>query len=328
MPVERPTYADVTEARRRIAPHIVRTPLHHYPSLDSLLEANVHVKHENYQRLGVFKVRGGINLVTLLSEEERRRGVATASTGNHGQSIAYAARLFDTNAVVAVPEGANPGKVESIRAMGAQVVFHGKTFDDSREYAERLSAEEGYRYIHAVNEPALIAGVGTYCLEIIEDLPDVDAIVVPIGGGSGACGVCIVAKAVNPRIKVIGVQAASAPAAYQSWKEGRLIEAPTNTTAEGLATGTGYELTQGILRELLDDFVLVSDDEMDRAIVLLLEKAHSLTEHAGAAPLAGALKVKEHLHGKRVALVVSGGNISLEHLRAALGRGQVVAGPC
>ena len=191
----------------------------------------------------------------------------------------------------------------------------------------RLSKKESYRYIDAVNEPALIAGVGTYCLEIIEDLPDVDTIIVPVGGGSGACGVCITAKALNPSIQVMGVQAAKAPAVYLSWKGGRLIEAPTTTKAEGLATGTGYELTQSILSELLDDFVLVSDEEMDRAVVLFLEKTHSLTEHAGAASLAGAIKVKERLEGKRIALVVSGGNISLEHLRTALAPGREVAGP-
>ena len=316
--MDRPTLQDVFEARQRISPYVVRTPLHHYLSLDELLGAEIYVKHENHQRLGAFKVRGGVNLVSQLSDEQRQRGVVSASTGNHGQSIAYAAGIFGAKAIIAVPEGANPGKVESMRNLGADVIFHGSVFEESREYAERLAREEGYRYIHAVNEPMLIAGVATYTLEIVEELPDVDVIIVPVGGGSGACGVCIVSKAVNPDIEVIGVQAAKAPAAYLSWKEGRIVEAPMETAAEGLATSMGYELAQDILGDLLDDFVLVSEEEMEQAIVLHLEKTHNLMEHAGATSLAAGLKIKERLAGKKVALVASGGNISLEHLRAAL----------
>lgn len=316
----RPTLQDIIEAKARIAPYVWRTPLHRYLGLDALLDARVYVKHENHQRLGAFKVRGGVNLMAQLSAEEKARGVITASSGNHGQSIAFAASVFGVDAIVAVPEGANTGKVESIRSLGARVLFHGSHFDVAREHAERLAQEEGYRFVHAVNEPELIAGVGTYALEIIEDLPRVDVIVVPLGGGSGACGAGIVAKAINPGIQVIAVQAEAAPAAYLSWKEGRLVEASMETVAEGLATSMGYELTQSILREVLDDFVLVSDSEMAEAVVTHLEKTHNLTEHAGAASLAAALKIKERLRGKNVALVMSGGNISLEHLRAALAR--------
>ncbi|MCI0441427.1 MAG: threonine/serine dehydratase [Chloroflexi bacterium] len=315
---ERPTLQDIIAARKRISPYVVRTPLHHYLSLDKLLDAEVYIKHENHQELGAFKVRGGINLVSQMTPEERARGVATASSGNHGQSIAYAARAFGVRAIVAVPEGANPGKVESIRNLGAEIIFHGSHFDVAREFIERLAKEEGYCYVHAVNEPRLIAGVGTYSLEIIEDLPDVDVIIVPLGGGSGACGACIVAKSVNPNIQVIAVQAEKAPAAYLSWKAGRIVEAPMESEAEGLATSSGYELTQSILRDLLDDFLLVSEEEMNEAIVLHLEKTHNLVEHAGAASLAAALKLKDRLRGKKVALVASGGNISMRHLKAAL----------
>ena len=316
--MDRPTLVDVLEARRRIAPHVVRTPLLRHLALDKLLGAQVYVKHENFQRLGAFKVRGGINLVSQLSDDERRRGVATASSGNHGQSIAYAARAFGARAIVAVPESANPGKVESIRNLGAEVIFHGDVVDDSRVYVERLAREEGYRYIHAANEPQLIAGFGTYTLEIIEDLPEVDVIIVPVGAGSGACGACIVAKAINPAIEIVGVQAARAPAAYLSWKEGRVVEAPMESMAEGLATRMGYELPQGILRDLLDDFVLVSEEEMQRAIVMHLETTHTLTEHAGAASLAAALNMRDRLAGKNVVLVASGGNISVDQLKAAV----------
>lgn len=314
----RPTLHDVISARGRIAPYVWRTPLHHYLGLDALLDAEVWVKHENHQRLGAFKMRGGINLLSRLTDEEKRRGVITASSGNHGQSIAYAAGILGVKCIVCVPEGANPGKVEAIQNLGAEVVHHGPYFDITNEYAQRLAKEEGYRYIHAVNEPLLIAGVGTYTLEILEDLPNVDYIIVPLGGGSGACGACIVAKSVNPDIKVVAVQAESAQAAYLSWKAGDIVEAPMESAAEGLATGRGYELPQSILRDLLDDFILVSDAEMERAIVTHLEKTHNLTEHAGAASLAGALKIKDRLRGKKVALVISGGNLSLDHLKTAL----------
>ena len=314
----RPTLHDVIQARGRIAPYVWRTPLHRYLGLDALLDAQVWVKHENHQRLGAFKMRGGINLLSQLSAEEKARGVVTASSGNHGQSIAYAAGILGIKCVVCVPEGANPGKVEAIESLGARVVHNGPYFDLTNEYAQRLAKEEGYRYVHAVNEPMLIAGVGTYTLEILEDLPDVDCIIVPLGGGSGACGTCIVAKSVNPDIEVIAVQAEQAQAAYLSWKTGELATAPMESAAEGLATGRGYELPQSILRELLDDFILVSDEEMERAIVIHLEKTHNLTEHAGAASLAGALKIKDRLRGKKVALVMSGGNLSLAQLRAAL----------
>ena len=314
----RPTLHDVIQARGRIAPYVWRTPLHHYLALDELLDAEVWVKHENHQRLGAFKMRGGINLLSQLTDAEKQRGVITASSGNHGQSIAYAAGILGIKCIVCVPEGANPGKVESIQSLGAQVIHHGPYFDITNEYAERLAKEEGYRYVHAVNEPMLIAGVGTYTLEILEDLPDVDYIIVPLGGGSGACGTCIVAKSVNPDIKIIAVQAESAQAAYRSWKTGEIATAPMESVAEGLATGKGYELPQGILRDLLDDFILVSDEEMEQAIVMHLKKTHNLTEHAGAASLAGALKIKDRLRGKKVALIMSGGNLSLDHLRKAL----------
>ena len=313
-----PTLQDIRDAAERIAPYVSRTPLHRYLSLDKLLGAEVYVKHENHQRLGAFKMRGGFNLISQLGEEDKRRGVITASTGNHGQSIAYAASVFGVKAVIVVPEGANPDKVESIRNLGAEIVFYGKDFDESREYVERASREEGYRYIHSANEPSLIAGVGTYALEIMEDLPDVEVIIAPIGGGSGACGVCIAAKGTNPDVRVIGVQAADAPAAYLSWRDGSIVESDMNTVAEGLATRTGFELTQEILRDMLDDFVLVSEREMNEAIVSHLQHTHNLTEHAGAASLAAAVKVRERLAGKKVALVVSGGNVTVAGLRAAL----------
>ena len=316
---DHPTLLDVIEAKRRIEPYITRTPLHHYPSLDKLLGAEVHVKHENHQLLGAFKLRGALNVISQLDAGERKQGVIAASTGNFGQGLAYAAGIFGVRASVVVPEVSNEGKVESMRRLGATIVFHGRDFDDSREHAERLSREEGYRYIHSANETGLVPGTGTYTLEIMEDLPDVEVIIVPVGGGSGVCGACVVAKGLNPAIQVVGVQSESAPAQYLSWKEGRVVESRMETEAEGLATGSGYEHTLSIMTELLDDFILVSEEELERAVVLHVENTHNLTEHAGAASLAAAVKIKDRLAGKKVALVMSGGNITTDQLRAALG---------
>jgi len=294
------------------------TPLHHYHGLSQLLGATVYVKHENHQPVGAFKVRGGINLIAHLSPEERQRGVITASSGNHGQSIAFASRLFDARATIMLPENANPVKVEAIRAIGAEIVFHGRDFDDAREFAESQAEKTGARFISSGDEPLLIAGVGTYVLEIIESLPEVETIIVPVGGGSGVSGCCIVAKTINPKIRVIGVQAEKAPSAYLSWKAGQHVEAKMETFAEGLATRAPFEVPQSIMRELLDDFILVSEDEMREAMRLLIEHTRNLPEAAGAAPLAGALKLKASLSGKTVALVMSGGNITLKQLREVL----------
>jgi threonine dehydratase len=313
-----PTFADVLAAKRRIAPYLRPTALYAYPALSELVGTEVWVKHENHQPVGAFKVRGGVNLLSQLDDDERRRGVIAASTGNHGQSVAYAARLFGVRAIVCVPEGANPVKLASMQALGAELVVHGRDFDEAREHCEALAAEHGYRYIHSGNEPLLIAGVATEALEILEEQPDIDVVIVPVGGGSGAAGTCVAAKGVRASIEVIGVQSEAAPAAYRSWKARRLVADQMETRAEGLATRVAFELPQQILREHLDDFVLVSEDELERTVVLMIEGTRNLVEPAGAAPLAAALRVRDRLAGKRVALVLSGGNISPAQLREIL----------
>ena len=313
-----PNFQDVLLARRQIRPYLLRTPLHSYPAINALLGTEVYIKHENYQPVGAFKVRGGINLISQLSPEERERGVIAASTGNHGQSVAYAARLFGVKARIVVPEGANPGKVAAMQGMGAEVFFHGARYDEARLHCEALAQEHGYRYIHSGNEPLLIAGVGTGILEMLEDEPGIEIIIVPVGGGSGAAGACIAANAINPAIRVIGVQSDASPAAYQSWRQHRLVEAPNHTFAEGLATATAFDLPQAILQEMLDDFMLVRDEEIMQAMVWMIERAHTLAEGAGAASLAAAYRIRDELGGKKVGLVCSGGNTSLEHLKQAL----------
>ncbi|WP_457636682.1 threonine ammonia-lyase [Oceanithermus sp.] len=257
------------------------TPTHRYPSLDRELGLAVWVKHENHQPVGAFKVRGGVNLVARLSAKQRAAGVIAASTGNHGQSVAFAARLFGVRAIVAVPEGANPTKVQAMRDLGAGVVFRGRSYDEARLWVEEEAARRGYRYIPGRNEPDLIAGVGTLTLEMLESQPELDVLFVPVGGGSGAAGAAVVAKALRPGIRVVGVQAEGAPAAYLSWKQRRPVEAPARTFAEGLATGVPFELPQRILRALLDDFVLVSDAEIQAAIRLYLEHTHNLARERG-----------------------------------------------
>jgi threonine dehydratase len=313
-----PTLADVLEARRSIAPYLERTPLLAHAGISALVGTETLVKHENHLPTGAFKVRGGLNLVGHLGEEERERGVITASTGNHGQSIAFAGRQFGVRVTVCVPERPNPAKLASMRALGAEIVEEGRDFDEARENCERLAVEQGRRYVHSGNEPQLIAGVGTHTLEILEQMPDVDAIVVPIGGGSGAAGASVVANAVAPACEVIGVQSEAAPAAFRSWKARSVHEDAMRTSAEGLATRVGFELPQRILWEHLDEFVLVTEDEIRDATRLMIEHTRNLVEAAGAAPLAAALKLRDRLAGKRVVLICTGGNVTLDQLRALL----------
>jgi len=313
-----PTLDDVRAAGRRIAPHLQPTPLYPHGALTELVGTKVFVKHENHLPTGAFKVRGGINLVSQLSEDERRTGVATASTGNHGQSIAFAAGRFGVHAIVCVPDGANPVKLAAMKRLGAELVVHGRDFDDAREHCEALAREHGYRYIHSGNEPHLIAGVGTATLELLETQPEVDVVIVPVGGGSGAAGACIAGKSIRPELEVIGVQSSAAPAAYRSWQARQLLEDRMETRAEGLATRVAFELPQRILWEHLDDFVLVDEDELGRAVLLMIEGTRNLVEPAGAAPLAAALRLRDRLAGKKVALILSGGNISPDQLRELL----------
>ncbi len=314
-----PTLADVLRARAAIAPYLRPTPTIEAASLGAALGCRAYLKCENLTPTGAFKVRGGVNLVATLTPEERARGVIAASTGNHAQSVAYAARLFGVRAVIYMPAEANPLKVAATRRLGAEVVLTGRDFDEARAAAEERAAREGMRYIHSANEPLLVAGVGTYALELLEAVPDLDVIFVPVGAGSGVLGTATVARAVNPAIRVVGVQSEGAPAVYLSWKEGRYVETERIATfAEGLATRQPFELPLQFLPHLVDELMLVSDDDLRAAILLLLETARQLVEGAGAASVAAALRRKEELAGKKVGLVLSGGNITLEQLREIL----------
>jgi threonine dehydratase len=315
-----PTLGDVEEAQRHIYPHLRATPTFRYSGLDDLLGTETSVKHENHHPTGAFKVRGGVNLISHLDDETRRRGVICASTGNHGQSVAFASRIFGTPAIVVAPENANPVKVQAMRGFGAEMVFFGPDFDAAREHCEDLARQHGYRYIHSGDEPLLIAGVGTAYLELLNEAPDVDVIFVPIGGGSGAAAACVVTAAVKPSVRVVGVQSEAAPAAYRSWHRRQLLEDRMGTYAEGLATRTAFELPQQIMWQMLHEFVLVSEDEIRTAQALMIESTRNLIEAAGAATLAAALRMRDELRGKRVALVASGGNVSPAQLVEVLTR--------
>jgi threonine dehydratase len=317
--VEPPTIEDVYRARKVLRRYIDPTPLLRPHQLSRLLGFDVLVKMESLLPTGSFKVRGGLHLVSQLSQEEREAGIIAASTGNHGQSLAYAASVFGVRAIIGAPEGSNEFKLRAMEALGADVVIQGKDYDEAREWVEREAREKGYRYVHSANEPLLIAGVATAALEVLEEEPEVDTFLVPVGGGSGASAYCTVVKSLKPSARVIGVQSDKAPAFYRSWKERRMVEMPSSDTfAEGLQTRVPFELTMKILWDRLDDFLLVSDDEMKRAIVTYLSEAHVVAEGAAAAPLAAAYRYRKRWRGRKVVLVLSGHNITLASLRQLL----------
>ena len=309
--------AAAAEAAKSVVYRTLRpTALLAHPVLNQRLGLEVRVKHENHNPTGAFKVRGGLNLVANLRGDERR-GVITATTGNHGQSIAMACQREGVPCTIVTPVGNNPEKTAAMRAYGATVVEHGKDFDEARERVEELQRTSGLRYVHSANEPLLIAGVATYGLEIFDDWPDVDVILVPIGGGSGACGCALARSWRGSRAEVIGVQAAGADAFARSWRTGTRVQGEVAATfAEGMATRVTFDLTYDILRRELDDIVTLTEEEIAGGVRLALEATHNLAEGAGAAPLAAAWKLRDRLRGKRVVCVMSGGNID----RATLAR--------
>jgi threonine dehydratase len=289
-----------------------------HPGIEAALGTEAWVKHENLQPVGAFKVRGGMNLVAGLDADARSRGVIAASTGNHGLSLAYACSLFTVPCTIVMPRNPNPSKRDAIAERGARIVEEGADFDAARRHCEELSRCDGARYVHSGDEPELIAGVATLTLEMLEQVPDLDVLFVPIGGGSGASGACIVARELSPRLRVIGVQSEASPAAYRSWRDGRLQEAPNATWAEGLAVGTAFAMPHAVLRAHLADFLLVSDEQISAAVRDFLRLTRTVAEGAGAASLAGAMCMRAELTGLKVGIVCSGGNLSPEQLRTLL----------
>ena len=318
-----PTFAAVEEAAAFIGEHLAPTPLIYCYKLSQLLGCSYHAKCENLQPVGAFKVRGGVNLIGRLSPAVRPRGVISASTGNHGQSLAYAGQLFGVPVVIYGPKhNSNPAKVAAMQTLGAEVRLVGRDFDEARAAVEREAQGAGYRYVHSANEPLLIAGVGTMGLEIFAALPEVEVLIVPVGGGSGICGISLVARHLNPAVEIIGVQSESAPVCYRAYQQRRLdVEAPMTTRHEGLATRVPFAMTSQMMWELVDRFELVTDEEIDAAIGLLAREAKLVAEGAGAAALAAALKIRESLAGKKVVGILSGGNAPTDHLARILQHG-------
>ncbi len=313
------TFHGIIAARKVVTRFLKSTPLTHYPELSEKLGFQANIKHENHLPTGSFKVRGGINFMSNLPTDQKKQGVVTATRGNHGQSITYAAAQFGVKATVVVPRGNNPEKNSAMRAFGAELIEHGADFDEARELCDTLQAERGLYYVHPCMEPALIHGVGTYSLEIFESLPNVHTIIVPIGGGSGVCGAITVAKAINPNVKIIGVQAENAPAIYRSWKEGEHIETDScNTIADGLATRVPFKLPFSIIKDGIHDIVTVSEEEIRTGIRTALRWTHNLAEGAGAAALAAAFKLSDTLAGQNVVMIMSGGNLDTKTLKEVL----------
>ncbi len=315
-----PNPQDIAAALAPVHAHLPPTPLIRCPALSERFGCDLSLKCESFQPVGAFKVRGGVYLVSRLAAEDRKGGLISASTGNHGQSIAYAGRLFAAPVVIYAPAvGANEAKLDAMRHLGADVRQHGKDFDEAREQVEQASAAEGLRYIHSANEPDLIAGVGTMGLEILDEAPQTQIIVAPIGGGSGAAGISLAVAVRGVSTEVIGAQSAQAPAAWHAWSEKRLdVEAGMSTRHEGLATRVPFQMTMEILWERLQDFVLVQDSVIDNAVRWLASDAHLVAEGAGAAAVAALDGLGDRIAGKRVVAVVTGGNLPLERYASLL----------
>lgn len=306
----------VYEARMVLQKHLQPSQLIHYQGLSNLLGCNVYIKHENQNLTGSFKIRGGINVMSHI-KQMGISGVVTFSTGNHGLSVATSAKMFDVPVIIVVPEGANPAKVQLIKDTGAQVVQAGKTFDESALVVADISEFKGYYYVHPANEPHLINGVGTEFLEIIEALPNIDAIVLPLGGGSEVASAVTCFNVLKPEVDIYAVQAQASCGAFKSWQGQKVIESENTTFAGGFATGSAYSTTFDIYKQSLTDFVLLSEQEILQSIALASFYTHNLVEGAGASTIFAAWKLKEKLRGKNVVLQFSGANASVGEIQEA-----------
>jgi threonine dehydratase len=314
----------VLQARKRIREHLPKTPLRRYPMLDEAVGYGIKiwVKHENHQPAQTFKVRNALAALTCLTDEEKKRGVIGATRGNHGAALAWAGQMLRVPVTVCIPRGNNPEKNEAMRGFGAEVVEEGDDYDAAVQVADRLIRERGVTLIHATNNRHVIAGAGTMALEMLEQQPALDAMVLSVGGGSQAVGALTVARAMRPGLTVFGVQAEGAPAIHDSWHAGKPLLGATraHTFADGLATRNTYEMTFAALREGLTGFVKVSENAIADSVRLLLRTTHNLAEGAGACGLAGLFSLRDSLAGKSVGVSLSGSNIDHETLRRVLAR--------
>jgi threonine dehydratase len=324
------TFEHVRAARERQSPYVLRTPTEHSPDLSGMVGHEVFLKLENLQRTGAFKLRGAISCLLAMDPSERQRGVLTASAGNHGQGVALAAKLLSVPATVVLPIGAPLAKISAIQRHGAEVVLEGAAYDVAHQYALQLAHERRQAYIHAFADPDVMAGQGAVAMEVLEDVPDLDLLVVPVGGGGLISGMAVAARALRPTIKIVGVQAAGSSALADAFHSGQLRTGGASTIADGIAVQAPSPRTFAIIRSLVDDIVTVSDEAIARTIVLLLERHKLLAEGAGAAALAALVETAIApglvAPGARACAVVSGGNIDPILLGKVLQHGMASAG--
>jgi threonine ammonia-lyase medium form len=314
------TFTDVRAAAERLRGVANRTPVMTSRTFNALVGREVFFKCENFQRAGAFKFRGAYNRLSRLSDEEKRRGVVAFSSGNHAQGVALAAKLLNIPAAIVMPDDAPPVKLAATRGYGAEVIVYDRLTGSREEIATRLSQERGLTLVPPFNDPYIIAGQGTAALELLEDVPDLDALVVPVGGGGLISGCAIAAKNLRPQIAVYGVEAEGADDARQSLRENRIISIPPPTTiADGIRTQSVGALTFAIMRQLLSDIVLVSDDEIMDALRFVLPRMKLVVEPTGAVPIAAVMQNRIPANLKRVGIIVSGGNIGMELLGSLVG---------
>ena len=313
------SFRSILEARRKIRNLVTKTPTYLSNVFSQRTGAEVYLKLECFQPVGVFKIRGAVNKICSLSQAELERGLITASSGNHGLAVAYAAKIYGAKAVVVVPENAVKEKVEALESYGADIVKYGKDYDEAYSKALEIQKEAGTTFVHPFEDPLVVAGQGTVGLELLEDVPDLNAIIVPVGGGGLISGISIAAKTLNPELRIVGVQSEGAPAVYRSWRAGKIVEVDSvNTVADGLAARKPLDLTFGIIKRYVDTVLLVSEEEIGEAVLALLHNAHILAEPSGAASLAALLFKYHPKPEEKVAVIISGANISIDYLTSLL----------
>ncbi|TVR64041.1 MAG: threonine ammonia-lyase [Gemmatimonadales bacterium] len=320
-----PTLQDVRDARERVQGHIVLTPCTRTLVFDDLIPSTLYFKFENLHRTGSFKERGALNRLLTLSDEERERGVITASAGNHAQAVAFHARQLGIPATVLMPETTPLVKVSNTRRHGAEVILHGQRFSEAIEESRRLQVERNLVMVHAFDDEMIVAGQGTVALEILEQTPDVDTVVVPVGGGGLISGIALTLKALKPSVRVVGVEVEAAPSAHRSLDAGHIVQVETGETlADGIAVKAPGAVTFPLLQRYVDDLVLVGEEEIARAILLLLEREKSMVEGAGAAGLAALISDRIPVAAREtVVAVLCGGNIDVNILSRIIDRGMV-----
>ena len=310
------TLRDFEEVRARIAPHVKHTPLLTSRQLSERTGFDVRLKAEMFQRVGSYKIRGPLNKFALMSEEQKRRGVVCSSAGNHAQGVALAAKIHGIRAVVCMAANATPAKIAATKGYGAEVVLHGTIWDEANEKAKELVRTQGLTYVHPFDDEQLIAGQGTLGLEVIQDCPALDAIVVPIGGGGLISGVAMAVKSHNPAIRVIGVESSDGPAMQRSLQAGRLETIDCRTVIDGLRVRRAGEINFAVVQRFVDEIVALPDREIFDAMIWVMERCKLVVEGAAAAPVAallhGLIKVPA---GSRVVAVLSGGNVNLDQSR-------------